>query len=38
MLAELYVHRYELNKTRALLEQLSVEVSDLPPYEPAEDE
>ncbi len=33
-----YVHRYELDKARALLEQLSTEIPDLPPYDPARDE
>jgi hypothetical protein len=32
------VHRYELNKARALLEQLGAEIPDLPPYDPAKDE
>lgn len=31
---EPYVHRYELNKTRSLLEQLCAEIPDLPPYDP----
>lgn len=31
---EPYVHRYELNKTRALLEQLGEKIPDLPPYDP----
>jgi hypothetical protein len=35
---EPYVRRYELNKTRALLESLGVEIPDLPPYDPAKDE
>ncbi len=35
---EPYVHRYELNKTRALLERLGVEIPDLPLYDPAKDE
>ncbi|MCP4567608.1 MAG: hypothetical protein GY841_08520 [FCB group bacterium] len=35
---EPYVHRYELNKTRALLEQLGVDIPDLPPYDPDKDE
>ena len=35
---EPYVHRYELNKTTALLEQLGVEIPTLPPYDPAKDE
>jgi tetratricopeptide (TPR) repeat protein len=35
---EPYVHRYELNKARALLEQLGVTIPDLPPYDPAKDE
>ena len=34
---EPYVHRYELNKARALLEQLNVSIPDLPPYNPAKD-
>jgi hypothetical protein len=35
---EPYVRRYELNKARALLEQLGAEIADLPPYDPAKDE
>ncbi len=35
---EPYVHRYELNKARALLEQLGAEVPNLPRYDPAKDE
>jgi tetratricopeptide (TPR) repeat protein len=35
---EPYVRRYELNKSRALLEQLSVPIPDVPPYDPAKDE
>jgi hypothetical protein len=35
---EPYVHRYELNKARALLEALEVEIPDLQPYDPAKDE
>jgi tetratricopeptide (TPR) repeat protein len=35
---EPYVYRYELNSARDLLEQLGVEVPDLPPYDPANDE
>jgi hypothetical protein len=35
---EPYVHRYELNKARALLEQLGAELPNLPPYDPAKDE
>ena len=35
---EPYVHRYELNKTRALLERLDAAIPDLPPYDPAKDE
>jgi tetratricopeptide (TPR) repeat protein len=35
---EPYVHRYELNKSRTLLEQLGAEIPDLPPYDPAKDE
>jgi hypothetical protein len=34
---EPYVRRYELNKARALLEQLGAEVPTLPPYDPAKD-
>jgi len=34
---EPYVRRYELNKARALLEQLGVPILDLPPYDPAND-
>ena len=33
-----YVHRYELNKARALLEKLGVTIPNLPPYDPAKDE
>ncbi|HJQ23587.1 MAG TPA: DUF4062 domain-containing protein [Blastocatellia bacterium] len=32
-----YVWRYELNKARALLDQLGVEIPDLPPYDSAKD-
>ena len=35
---EPYVHRYALNKTRALLEQLGAKIPDLPPYDPTKDE
>jgi tetratricopeptide (TPR) repeat protein len=35
---EPYVHRYELNKARGLLEQLGVPTPDLPPYDPTKDE
>jgi hypothetical protein len=35
---EPYVHRYELNKARALLEKLGVAIPNLPPYDPAKDE
>lgn len=35
---EPYVHRYELDKTRALLKKLGVEIPNLPPYDPAKDE
>ena len=35
---EPYVHRYGLNKARALLEKLGAEVPNLPPYDPAKDE
>lgn len=35
---EPYVSRYELNQARALLEQLGVEIPDLPPYDPDKDE
>jgi len=35
---EPYVHRYELNKSRALLERLGVEIPNLPPYHPEKDE
>lgn len=35
---EPYVHRYELNKTTALLEQLGAEIPTLLPYDPAKDE
>jgi hypothetical protein len=34
---EPYVRRYHLNKARALLEQLGVEVPNLPPYDPGVD-
>ena len=32
---EPYVHRYYLNKSRALLEKLNVPIPNLPPYDPA---
>ena len=32
------VRRYELNKTRALLEKLGAEIPELPPYDPVKDE
>ncbi len=35
---EPYVWRYELNKARTLLEQLGVEIPNLPPYDPDKDE
>jgi hypothetical protein len=35
---EPYVWRSELNKARALLEKLSAEIPNLPPYDPAKDE
>jgi Domain of unknown function (DUF4062) len=35
---EPYVRRYELDKARGLLEELSVEVPTLPPYDPEKDE
>ncbi len=35
---EPYVHRYELNQARALLEKLEVEIPKLPHYDPAQDE
>jgi len=35
---EPYVHRYELNRARALLEKLGVEIPKLPPYDPVKDE
>jgi Domain of unknown function (DUF4062) len=35
---EPYVHRYGLNKARALLEKLGAEIPKLPPYDPAKDE
>ena len=35
---EPYVHRYELNKSRELLERLGVEIPNLLPYDPAKDE
>jgi hypothetical protein len=35
---EPYVYRYELNKSRALLETLGVPIPNLPPYDPTKDE
>lgn len=35
---EPYVHRYELNKTSELLQQMNVPIPTLPPYAPANDE
>jgi hypothetical protein len=35
---EPYVWRYELNKARAILDQLGAEIPNLPPYDPAKDE
>ncbi|HEV7668758.1 MAG TPA: DUF4062 domain-containing protein [Thermoanaerobaculia bacterium] len=35
---EPYVRRYELNKSRELLERLGVEIPNLPPYDPEKDE
>ena len=35
---EPFVHRYELTKSRALLEQLGAEIPNLPPYDRAKDE
>jgi len=35
---EPYVRRYELNKARALLDQLGAEIPNLPPYDPSKDE
>ena len=35
---EPYVHRYELNKARALLDQLGTEIPELPHYDPSKDE
>jgi hypothetical protein len=35
---EPFVRRYELNKSRALLEQLGAEIPNLPPYDAAKDE
>ena len=35
---EPYVRRYELDKSRALLEKLGVEIPELPPYDPDKDE
>lgn len=35
---EPYVRRYELNRARALLEQLGVPIPELPPYDPDKDE
>lgn len=34
---EPYVHRYELDKSRELLEKLGEPIPDLPPYDPAKD-
>jgi tetratricopeptide (TPR) repeat protein len=34
---EPFVHRYDLARTRALLEKLGVEIPNLPPYDPAKD-
>jgi hypothetical protein len=34
---EPYVHRYQLDKARALLEKLGTEIPSLPPYDPAKD-
>lgn len=35
---EPYVHRYQLNKARALLAKLGAQIPKLPPYDPAKDE
>jgi tetratricopeptide (TPR) repeat protein len=35
---EPFVRRYDLTKSRALLEQLGAEIPNLPPYDPAKDE
>ncbi len=35
---EPFVHRYELNKSQAVLEKLGVEIPKLSPYDPARDE
>lgn len=35
---EPYVNRYELTKTTELLQQMSVPIPQLPPYDPAKDE
>ena len=35
---EPYVHRYELNKARALLNQLGTEIPELPDYDASKDE
>ena len=35
---EPYVHRYELNRARGLLEELNAAIPELPPYDPAKDE
>ena len=35
---EPYVHRYELTKSLALLENLRVPIPNLPPYDPAKDQ
>jgi len=32
------VRRWELNKSRAILEQFGAEIPNLPPYDPAKDE
>lgn len=32
------MNRYELTKTTELLQQMNVEIPDLPPYDPAKDE
>lgn len=35
---EPFIHRYDLDKARALLVKLGAEIPDLPPYDPAKDE
>jgi hypothetical protein len=35
---EPFVNRYELDKARKLLEELNVDIPELPPYDPTKDE